>query len=263
MGLSKQLKDHQSSYHTDIQGSLGWQPPEVIRGADLDDQSQSKTKKVDIFSMGCVIYYILSLGKHPFGDRVEREVQIIANKFSLKEIKESLIHELRFEAAHLIQHMISNDPSQRLSSKEVLTHVFFWNSDKKLKLIQDVSDKLEFQGKEGSSLIENLDKVGRLFQVMGHCENYWPGVLDDCITTELQKWRKYNLSSLADLMRFIRNKKNHFRELSLEAQKLVGYTNESFFSYFQCKFPSLILAVDAFVKINLQHEQLFKSYYEL
>jgi serine/threonine protein kinase len=30
MGLSKQLSDDQISYHSEIKGSLGWQPPEVI-----------------------------------------------------------------------------------------------------------------------------------------------------------------------------------------------------------------------------------------
>ncbi len=28
-----------------------------------------KTQKVDIFSMGCVFYYLLTKGKHPFGER--------------------------------------------------------------------------------------------------------------------------------------------------------------------------------------------------
>lgn len=30
MGLSKQLSDDQVSYHTEMKGSLGWQPPEVL-----------------------------------------------------------------------------------------------------------------------------------------------------------------------------------------------------------------------------------------
>jgi serine/threonine protein kinase len=37
----------------------GWYAPEVCR-------KQRKTKAVDIFSAGCVIYYALTKGKHPF-----------------------------------------------------------------------------------------------------------------------------------------------------------------------------------------------------
>ena len=43
MGLSKQLSDDEVSYHTEIKGSLGWQPSEVIlseKEAALDKNMQ-------------------------------------------------------------------------------------------------------------------------------------------------------------------------------------------------------------------------------
>jgi serine/threonine-protein kinase/endoribonuclease IRE1 len=36
-----------------------WQPVEVLNGS-------KRTKSMDIFSLGCVFYYILSCGEHPF-----------------------------------------------------------------------------------------------------------------------------------------------------------------------------------------------------
>lgn len=83
MGLSKQLDDDKVSYHTEIKGSLGWQPPEVILSEQesVPGKQKQKTLKVDIFSMGCVFYYMLSLGQHPFGQRYEREKNIINNKY--------------------------------------------------------------------------------------------------------------------------------------------------------------------------------------
>ena len=53
----------------------------------------SKTTKVDIFSLGCVFYYILSRGDHPFGRRFEREKNILSNKLSLSGILPELTQE--------------------------------------------------------------------------------------------------------------------------------------------------------------------------
>ena len=41
--------------------------------------------------------------------------------------------------------MIKSDPKLRSKSSKILNHVFFWNNDKKLKLLQEISDKLEYQ----------------------------------------------------------------------------------------------------------------------
>ena len=41
---------------------------------------------VDIFSSGCVFYYVLSGGLHPFGDQYRRQGNIIAGEFNLDKI---------------------------------------------------------------------------------------------------------------------------------------------------------------------------------
>ena len=41
--------------------------------------------------------------------------------------------------------MIQADPNKRPTAGSMLTHILFWSNDKKLKIIQDLSDKLEFQ----------------------------------------------------------------------------------------------------------------------
>ena len=60
----------------------------------------------------------------------------------------------------------------------------------------------------------------------------------------------------------MRNKKNHFHELPEETRALIGDTNESYFKYFANIFPSLTLAVDEFVKLNLLNLPLFANYYQ-
>lgn len=71
-------------------------------------ESQSRlTKAVDIFSLGCLMYYVISRGKHPFGDRVEREVNILNNKFDLSALDSMP------EAQDLISKMIQFDVEKR------------------------------------------------------------------------------------------------------------------------------------------------------
>ena len=79
MGLSKQLGCEMDSYHTEsIKGSAGWQPSEVILNeCDYKFKNTHKTQKVDIFSLGCVFYFLMSKGCHPFGQRLERDMNIL------------------------------------------------------------------------------------------------------------------------------------------------------------------------------------------
>jgi len=78
MGLAKKLSNERSSFSTNSMGTIGWQAPEMIAPlANLEKGSTVPlpriTKKVDIFSLGCVIHYVLTK-KHPFGEHYERQI---------------------------------------------------------------------------------------------------------------------------------------------------------------------------------------------
>ncbi len=108
-GLAKRLDHGQSSYiqtGKNAIGSVGWRAPECLRGdVQLDDLSEGSTlsgslgdddapliagrkkapgsrltKAVDLFALGCLYFYALTAGHHPYGDRYEREVNIIRNE---------------------------------------------------------------------------------------------------------------------------------------------------------------------------------------
>ena len=100
----------------------------------------------------------------------------------------------------------------RLPIEAVRKHVLFWDWEKKLQLLIDVSDKLEY-GFAKNPLVPALNEVGAYYGVFTHCGEDWSSVLDLPLVQELEKYRKYDLTSLANLVRFIRNKRNHFREL--------------------------------------------------
>lgn len=56
-------------------GSSGWQAPEQLIAKDGGAVRQSRA--MDVFSLGCVMYYCLTAGKHPFGEQYERDTNIL------------------------------------------------------------------------------------------------------------------------------------------------------------------------------------------
>jgi serine/threonine-protein kinase/endoribonuclease IRE1 len=109
-------------------------------------------------------------------------------------------------------------------------------------------------------LVTQLNKIGQKYKIVNEFTG-WPRQLDVCLVAELKKYRKYDPMLFTDLLRFIRNKKNHYRELNPEIKQLLGSTNESFMNYFLEKFPRLMIAVDEFVRSKLIADPVFGQYY--
>ena len=68
-------------------GTRGWTAPEVIN-------NEEKTLSTDIFALGCLIYYIDTLGNHPYGEVMNREVNIIDNTKDLTGTNDYILRDL-------------------------------------------------------------------------------------------------------------------------------------------------------------------------
>lgn len=80
-------------------GSSGWQAPEqLLHGR--------QTRAVDLFSLGCVLFFCITGGRHPFGDPLERDINITKNKVDL------FLVEYIPEAVDLFSHLL--DPLAEL-----------------------------------------------------------------------------------------------------------------------------------------------------
>jgi serine/threonine protein kinase len=73
MGFSKRLDHGQSSFETVSAGTTGWRSAELLL-------KHRCTKAVDLFAVGCIMYYILSAGQHPFGEWIERDSNIVRGR---------------------------------------------------------------------------------------------------------------------------------------------------------------------------------------
>ena len=94
--------------------------------------------------------------------------------------------------------------------------------------------------------------------VLCHCgEMGWITMLDEHLMMELLKYRAYRMDSVNDLIRFIRNKKNHLHELPPEAKELLEGEGK-FIEYFTSRFPLLLVLLYEFSKIHFRDVSTIK-----
>ncbi|KAI0083388.1 hypothetical protein BDY19DRAFT_998617 [Irpex rosettiformis] len=292
-GLCKKLEMDQTSFYPTAHGAMaagtvGWRAPEILRGdVSLDsansssgsiggDESQSSrgsaygsdvgtptgrltrlTKSVDVFALGCLYYYVLTNGGHPFGDRYERDVNILKGAKCLNGLEG--FGEEGSEAVDIIGKMLSPEARERPDTSTCLLHPYFWDSGKRLSFLQETSDRLEIMCRDPRDpLLVELERGA--FGVVG---NDWNARLDKWFIENLGKYRKYDGKSVQDLMRALRNKKHHYQDLPDNVKRQIESMPEGFLSYFTRRFPKLFLHVHGVVaSSHLRSESIFRSYFE-
>ncbi|XP_061575503.1 serine/threonine-protein kinase/endoribonuclease IRE1 isoform X1 [Cololabis saira] len=250
-GLCKKIPDGRCSFslQSGIPGTEGWIAPEVLR----DTPGNKPTAAVDVFSAGCVFYYVVSRGQHPFGDALRRQVNILLGEYSLSHFMEDIHDDVI--ARDLIEQMISPEAESRPSTECVLKHPFFWSPEKQLLFFQDVSDRIEKEPAD-SPVVVRLETAGRAV-----VRTNWRMHISVPLQTDLRRFRTYKGNSVRDLLRAMRNKKHHYHELPPEVQETLGELPEGFVSYFTSRFPRLLMHTHAALHI-CAHERLFHSYYQ-
>lgn len=263
LGLSKRIDGltfSVQSQSVQAGGTMGWRAPELLHGSSLraDDVKERLTRAVDIFSLGCVAFYMLTRGGHPFGELYEREMRILQNKVDLSAL--SALGEDTVEAEALIRRMIAPMPSDRPSASDVALHPFFWNAAKRVAFLQDVSDRFEaLERTPPSFALELLEQNAE--SIVG---TDWRRRFDRNFLDDLGKFRTYNSASVQDLLRVIRNKKHHFQDMPPSLKKQMSPMPEGFLLYFTCRFPALFLHVyDVLEQLpQMRTEPTFTLYYE-
>uniref|UniRef100_A0A8C2W136 non-specific serine/threonine protein kinase n=1 Tax=Chinchilla lanigera TaxID=34839 RepID=A0A8C2W136_CHILA len=249
-GLCKKLPAGRCSFslRSGIPGTEGWMAPELLQLQPPD----SPTSAVDIFSAGCVFYYVLSRGGHPFGESLCRQANILVGTPCLAHLEEEA-HD-KVLARDLVEAMLSPLPQARPSAYQVLAHPLFWSRAKQLQFFQDVSDWLEKESEWGP-LVTALEAGG--------CKvvrDNWRQHISVPLQTDLRRFRSYRGTSVRDLLRAMRNKKHHYRELPAEVQQVLGCVPDSFVQYFTRRFPRLLLHTHRTMR-SCASEGLFLPYY--
>ncbi|XP_050691255.1 serine/threonine-protein kinase/endoribonuclease IRE1-like isoform X2 [Eriocheir sinensis] len=246
-GLCKRLETGHMSFsrRSGVTGTEGWIAPEMMLN------TSRPTFKVDIFSLGCVYYYMLTQGKHPFGSVLDRQSNIISGKFKLDEFDK----EKDVNCITLIERMVSSKPSERPSTSAILKHPFYWNPEKVLGFFQDVSDRIEKENGD-TMVMMSLEWGGA--QVV---QEDWRQHMHPVIAEDLRRFRDYKGRSVRDLLRALRNKRNHYRELKEEARMVFGSIPDEFVAYWTLRFPRLLLHTWCAMQC-VKTEVIFQKYYD-
>lgn len=237
MGLGRKLSSNKTSFHTKngSAGTVGWQAPELIHD-ETEGAPLRKTRAVDIFALGCIIYYVLSDGQHPFGDRLEREMNIMSNT-------PKMACPLPAEVLDLILLMTHTDAAVRPKASEVLAHCAFWDDNKRLNFLCDVSDQL---GKEQmTSVVYQVLQTKKPELWKG---DSWDKMLDATVLQGVTSFRKYDFKKVWDLLRLLRNIKGHYREYDEKVQAAFHPLPQGIYRYFAKKFPTLFFVVFRLVR---------------
>uniref|UniRef100_A0A8D8UKA2 non-specific serine/threonine protein kinase n=1 Tax=Cacopsylla melanoneura TaxID=428564 RepID=A0A8D8UKA2_9HEMI len=222
-GLCKKLAKGKVSFskRSGVTGTDGWIAPEMMTN------SGRTMCNVDVFSLGCVFHFVLSGGRHPFGDTLRRQANILAGEYSLEPVTSELW-------TRLIEAMIAREPELRPSASTVAGHPAFWDNNTVLNFLQDVSDRIEKE-ELTDPVVLNLERGAHIVT-----RGDWRTCIDPEVACDLRKYRSYRGESCRDLLRAMRNKKHHYRELSPEAQRLLGSVPNEFVTYWLTKYPALV-----------------------
>ena len=213
-------------------GTRCWMAPELV-----SRNSREHTQQSDIFSMGLVLHYLLTLGKHPFRTGNEEPDHVIERK--IVEMPANLDRALRAEVTSFLQFLLTKVPSKRPPAAYLNQHPYLWSDKKKMEFLKAVGDQQEaaYPAKNPNSALElRLQATNTGQSVRFISWDLAIGKLYEEIT-KAWKSKKYRTDKVIDLIRFIRNAYAHKQERSHQTkQDLVD-------NIFIRVYPSLVLDV--------------------
>ena len=143
-------------------------------------------------------------------------------------------------------HPRCRDPKMRPDTAAVLAHPAWWTAQRKLAFLLDVSDRFELADRAADANATLAALEGTAPSAFPPGSN-WASALEQQLLDNLYQYRRYKSHSVRDLLRVIRNKANHFRELPPAIQALIGQPPSGYFAYFSSRFPRLLLTMLFFV----------------
>ncbi|KAK1347333.1 serine/threonine-protein kinase/endoribonuclease [Hamiltosporidium tvaerminnensis] len=176
------------------------------------------------------------------------EMNILNDKYKLVYLNDHNLHDL-------VCHCLKLHYMDRPDIFNVGCHPYFWDNEKKFNFLANLSDILENKTEESKRVFLRLERNKRKV-----FNKSWILYLDKRIEEELNIFRNYNFSTLKGLLRAIRNKGRHYKELPSEIKQLYISFPEGYVDYYVKRFPSLLMTCYYSAKC-ISTEELLKDFY--
>ena len=214
-------------------GTRGWMAPELV-----SLQSKEHSERTDVFALGLVLHYLLTMGKHPFVCPTEEQALHVIEK-NIEDMKMFIHESLSKEAKHFTQAILVKKSQSRPPVDKLYRHSFLWSDEKKIKFLMAVGDQVEAvnPSKRPNSALENCLQLTDVGIEVG--KHSWDLQIPDLYHEMTTAWtrKKYRTNTLIDLVRFIRNADHHKGTYSNEFK---GKLEKNIFLQ---KFPSLVFEI--------------------
>ena len=227
-GLSRTVDSECTTVYGTVAGTRCWIAPEVLKSKKHGVDPISFAQASDVFSCGILLHYILSARKHPFNptDCANKSEPEVSNKTEANIMNDKMDgwdNSLCPEATHLVKKMLENNEKDRPSASEALEHPLFWSNKRKVNFLKAVSSHEKFHKKHDRDIetaLKNSMGPGRwnnvkkykhmktLLEAMTECG-------EQCKEYCSKHRKKYGVRCVVDLVRFIRNVYEHFREIDI------------------------------------------------
>ncbi|CAD8145725.1 unnamed protein product [Paramecium octaurelia] len=175
--------------------------------------------------LAAIFYYLLSRG-----DDLKKlsliNLKAVLNKFKKYKIKDLDIRDL-------ILKLLFDGPI--IDYGNLLSHPYFWPKEKKLKFICEFSDYIEtFPQKPGQTTLQEMCIQNQVFQ------DDWGNKCEILLKEQI---RGYDKTQALQLIRLIRNTKNHYHQLTKNSKQLLGNSDRDLFDYWNKNFPNLFFTL--------------------
>lgn len=141
-------------------------------------------------------------------------------------------------------------------------HPFFWSAAKRLSFLCDVSDHFEFEPRDPPS------------EALLFLESFAPSIfgtdmdflrtLPDSFVENLGKMRKYNGAKMLDLLRALRNKRNHYIDMPDHVKEYIGGLPHGYLDFWVSRFPALLMSCYSIIlELKLTDTDRFRQYFTL
>ncbi|KAI5285656.1 bifunctional endoribonuclease/protein kinase ire1, partial [Ascosphaera atra] len=141
----------------------------------------------------------------------------------------------------------------------ILNHPFFWSANDRLNFLCDVSDHFEFEPRDPPSpSLQALQAIA---------DTVMPGhdflkLLPALFKESLGKQRKYQGHQMLDLLRALRNKRNHYNDMPEPLKESIGGLPDGYLFFWTSRFPPLLMECHKLIRqIGVMENDRFKGYF--